>query len=132
MPPIPESGPPLGLTTDEEETDSEDLPPGMAPPMGPPPPPTISVHESDNEGGGGRRNSRPVSLNFGSSLESVYCRGLYDYPANGPDELSFKEDDVIHIVSRNPNRVDDGWYLGELDGKTGLFPSIVVEECQAD
>ena len=150
MPPIPESGPPLGLTTDEEETDSEDLPPGntsplylfimisspcfagMAPPMGPPPPPTISVHESDNEGGGGRRNSRPVSINFGSSLESVYCRGLYDYPANGPDELSFKEDDVIHIVSRNPNRVDDGWYLGELDGKTGLFPSIVVEECQAD
>ena len=102
----------------------------MAPPMGPPP--TISVHESDNEGCGGRRNSRPVSINFGSSLESDYCRGLYDYPANGPDELSFKEDDVIHIVSRSPNGVDDGWYLGELDGKTGLFPSIVVEECQAD
>ena len=152
MPSIPESGPPVGLTTDEEESDSEDLPPGnelsltlypdvitvlcvagMAPPLGPPP--TISVHESDNEGfegGGGRRNSRPVSINFGSSLESDYCRGLYDYPANGPDELSFKEDDVIHIVSRSPNGVDDGWYLGELDGKTGLFPSIVVEECQAD
>merc|ERR550532_2778585 len=105
----------------------------MAPPLGPPP--TISVHESDHESdneGVGRRNSRPVSINFGSSLESDYCRGLYDYPANGPDELSFKEDDVIHIVSRSPNGVDDGWYLGELDGKTGLFPSIVVEECQAD
>ena len=147
MPPIPETGPPLGLTTDDEEDSEEeegDLPPGnncltgsdlidiclgMAPPMGPPP--TISIHESDNEGVG-RRNSRPVSINFGSSLESDYCRGLYDYPANGPDELSFKEDDVIHIVSRNPNGVDDGWYMGELDGKTGLFPSIVVEECQAD
>ena len=80
----------------------------------------------------GIRNSRPVSINFGSSLESDYCRGLYDYPANGPDELSFKEDDVIRIVSRNPNGVDDGWYMGELEGRTGLFPSIVVEECQAD
>ena len=101
----------------------------MAPPLGPPP--TISVHESDNEGPV-RRNSRPVSINFGSSLESDYCRGLYDYPANGPDELAFKEDDVIRIVSRNPNGVEDGWYMGEMDGKTGLFPSIVVEECQAD
>ena len=28
MPPIPETGPPVGLTTDEEDSDSEDLPPG--------------------------------------------------------------------------------------------------------
>ena len=105
---------------------------GMAPPCGPPP--TISVQDSDNEAGGLaiRRNSRPVSINFGASLESDYCRGLYDYDANGPDELSFKEDDVIHIHSRNPNGVDDGWWLGECNGRTGLFPSIVVEESAAD
>ena len=103
----------------------------MAPPMGPPP--TISVQDSDNEGGlSVRRNSRPVSINFGASLESEYCRGLYDYDANGPDELSFKEDDVIHIVSRNPNGCEDGWWMGECNGRTGLFPSIVVEESQAD
>ena len=104
----------------------------MAPPMGPPP--TISVVDSDNEGlgAGMRRNSRPVSINFGASLESEYCRGLYDYDANGPDELSFREDDVIHIMSRNPNGVEDGWWLGDCDGRRGLFPSIVVEESQAD
>ena len=65
-------------------------------------------------------------------MESDYCKGLYDYSANGKDELSFKEDDVIHIVSRSPNGVDDGWWMGELNGHTGLFPSIVVEECQAN
>ena len=65
-------------------------------------------------------------------MESEYCKGLYNYSANGKDELSFKEDDVIHIVSRSPNGVDDGWWMGELNGLTGLFPSIVVEECQAN
>ena len=54
-------------------------------------------------------------------------KGLYDYLATGKDELSFKEDNVIHIVSRSPNRVDNGWWMGELNGHTGLFPSIVVE-----
>ena len=28
--------------------------------------------------------------------------------------------------------MEDGWWMGELDGLTGLFPSIVVEECQAN
>ena len=28
--------------------------------------------------------------------------------------------------------VDDGWWEGELDGRTGLFPSLVVEDCHAN
>jgi hypothetical protein len=107
--------------------------------MAPPPalPPTIRLEESDTEGVGGltasgrRGGSRPVSIQFGSSLESEYCKALYDYGANGSDELSLHEDDIIHILSRCPNGVEDGWWLGELGGRTGLFPSIVVEECQA-
>jgi Variant SH3 domain len=107
--------------------------------MAPPPalPPTIRLEESDNEGlttTSGRRGngSRPVSIQFGSSLDSDYCKALYDYGANGSDELSLHEDDIIHILSRCPNGVEDGWWLGELGGRTGLFPSIVVEECQAN
>lgn len=31
-----------------------------------------------------------------------------------------------------PHSVDDGWWEGELNGKIGLFPSLVVEVCRAD
>jgi hypothetical protein len=108
--------------------------------MAPPPslPPTIRLEGSEDAGPEatlGRRTvsgSRPVSIQFGSSLDSDYCKALYDYSAGGSDELSLHEDDIIHILSRSPNGVEDGWWLGELAGRTGLFPSIVVEECQAN
>ena len=38
-------------------------------------------------------------------------------------------DDVIIVISRTPNGDDDGWWLGEHKGKTGLFPASYVEEC---
>ena len=100
----------------------------MAPPPGPPP--QINILESEPLQN--KRSSRPISIQFGSSLDSEYCKALYDYDANGSDELAFKEDEVIHIISRSPNGVEDGWWMGELNGRTGLFPSIVVEECQAN
>ena len=55
--------------------------------------------------------------------------------------------DVIRILKREPNGVDDGWWYGEIrrssgsssggeaptggSSHRGLFPSIVVEECAA-
>jgi hypothetical protein len=59
---------------------------------------------------------------------------VYDYDATGSDEISFEEGDVIRVLKREPNGVDDGWWMGELRtgskaGTTGLFPSLVVEEC---
>ncbi len=63
-----------------------------------------------------------------------YCRALYDYDATGSDEITFEEGDIIRVLKREPNGVDDGWWMGELRtganaGTSGLFPSIVVEEC---
>ena len=63
-----------------------------------------------------------------------YCRALYDYDATGSDEITFEEGDIIRVLKREPNGVDDGWWMGELRtgahaGANGLFPSIVVEEC---
>ena len=59
---------------------------------------------------------------------------MYDYDATGSDEITFEEGDIIKVLKREPNGVDDGWWLGELRtgtraGTTGLFPSLVVEEC---
>jgi len=63
-----------------------------------------------------------------------FCKALYDYDATGSDEITFEEGDIIRVLKREPNGVDDGWWMGELRtgpraGTSGLFPSIVVEEC---
>lgn len=64
-----------------------------------------------------------------AGLES-YCLALYDYEATCPEELSFTEGKVIRILRKVVHAVDDGWWEGELNGHTGLFPSLVVEECR--
>ena len=55
------------------------------------------------------------------------AKALYDYAAMEEEELSFKEGDEINVTSTDNNGVDDGWWEGYLDGKKGVFPSIVVE-----
>ncbi|KAL9700514.1 hypothetical protein quinque_003955 [Culex quinquefasciatus] len=59
----------------------------------------------------------------------MYCVALYDYDATAEDELTFEEAMIIKLITKSPHGVDDGWWEGELDGKIGNFPSLVVEEC---
>ena len=61
-----------------------------------------------------------------------YCVALYDYEATCHEELTFEEGEVIRIVARSVHDVDDGWWMGEIRGQQGLFPSLVVEECGSD
>ena len=57
-----------------------------------------------------------------------YCRGLHDYTATQPSELSFRKGDVIKVLEKDPS----GWWAGELNGKMGFFPSVEwVEEIPA-
>ena len=48
---------------------------------------------------------------------------LHDFAAGSTDELSFKAGDQIDVVSE----VLDGWWMGELDGQRGLFPTTYTE-----
>ncbi|KAG0737027.1 hypothetical protein G6F62_009753 [Rhizopus arrhizus] len=50
-------------------------------------------------------------------------KALYDFGATGPDELSFKTNDLIQVVEE----VDEGWWLGELEGRRGIFPVNYTE-----
>ena len=62
-----------------------------------------------------------------------YCRALYDYDATCPEELSLLEDQIVHVLRTVVHDdVDDGWWEGEVDGRVGLFPSLVVEDCHAN
>ena len=49
---------------------------------------------------------------------------LYSYKADNADELTFYKGSVITVLSKD---ADEGWWHGELDNKTGLFPSNYVQ-----
>ncbi|XP_042636261.1 CD2-associated protein [Orycteropus afer afer] len=49
-----------------------------------------------------------------------YCRTLFAYEGTNEDELSFKEGEIIHLISKETGEA--GWWKGELNGKEGVFP----------
>uniref|UniRef100_A0A3P9MHN6 FCH and double SH3 domains 1 n=1 Tax=Oryzias latipes TaxID=8090 RepID=A0A3P9MHN6_ORYLA len=57
------------------------------------------------------------------------ARALYSYQGQSAEELSFQEGALIRLTRRH-GAVDDGFWEGELDGRIGVFPSLVVELLQ--
>lgn len=56
-------------------------------------------------------------------------RALYDYEAMSDEELSFKEGDMIRVLQKDDD-TDDGFWAGEINGRRGVFPALVVEEIE--
>lgn len=70
-------------------------------------------------------NVSPVipSRTFRLPAQKKIAVALHDFNAGSSDELSFKAGDQISVQ----NEVLDGWWMGELNGKTGLFPTTYTE-----
>ncbi|THU93410.1 BAR-domain-containing protein [Dendrothele bispora CBS 962.96] len=64
----------------------------------------------------------PRILKPPSMQEKKTVRALYDFTGSS-DELSFKVGDEIVVI----NEVLEGWWMGELKGKQGLFPTPYTE-----
>lgn len=47
------------------------------------------------------------------------ARALCDYEANDVDEISFKQGDIITVVTKFQN---SDWWLGSIAGEVGYFP----------
>ena len=48
------------------------------------------------------------------------CIVLFPYQAVNDDELSLDEGQVVTIISKDIE--DKGWWKGEVDGRSGVFP----------
>lgn len=66
---------------------------------------------------------RPLSV---TKTEKVIA--THNFEGNGDDELTFKTGDVIVVVKK----IDEGWWVGNLNGNTGLFPSNYVTNFNND
>lgn len=51
------------------------------------------------------------------------CKALYDFEAQNPGELEFKEGQIIELISQ----IDENWYEGKINGKIGFFPISYVQ-----
>ncbi|XP_076456083.1 src kinase-associated phosphoprotein 2-like isoform X2 [Babylonia areolata] len=107
LPPIPSVPPPL---PDRKATNE---PPPV--PSNPPPLPS--------RGGGGASNRVPQLrkpfMDRDEDFENIYY-GKWDCAADCNKELTFKQGDLIHVLSRDFDA--ESWWVGELDGKVGLVP----------
>lgn len=73
-------------------------------------------------------------LSFFTSKEHVYVflftstgkfkvRVIFEYTAKDEDELTIIENQIIKFLAV----ISEGWWYGESNGSTGLFPSNYVE-----
>ena len=53
------------------------------------------------------------------------CVVVYPYQAINDDELSLAEGQLVNVVSKDVE--DKGWWKGEVDGRTGVFPDNFVK-----
>ncbi|XP_061099311.1 CD2-associated protein isoform X2 [Conger conger] len=75
--------------------------------------------------GGFQPPSQPRS--FKKKLKKRQCRVLFEYVPQNEDELELKAGDIIDINEE----VEEGWWNGSMNGKSGLFPSNFVKELDA-
>lgn len=66
---------------------------------------------TEGEGYGGANGIQP------------YARTKYKFTSQYPNELSFDVGQIVHLF----RHVDDEWTEGELEGRSGLFPTEYVD-----
>ncbi|KAK5643062.1 hypothetical protein RI129_006907 [Pyrocoelia pectoralis] len=60
-------------------------------------------------------------------ITSTLWTALYDYEAQGEDELSLRKGQIVEVLSEDSKiSGDEGWWTGKIGEKVGIFPSNFV------
>lgn len=68
-----------------------------------------------------------------NSVAKSMWTAIYDYDAQGEDELNLTKGDEIEVLSKDYKiSGDEGWWTGKCQGKVGVFPCNFVAPCDLD
>ncbi|KAG8214726.1 hypothetical protein J3R82DRAFT_9814 [Butyriboletus roseoflavus] len=101
------------------------------------------VKVTDNHGGKGLvpasyletadvKSVEPSGSSEEPRTSGQFVRVMYDYEAQGPDELSIKEGEVLELSYGGQDRADGWWEGYSNDGRKGIFPSNYVRPFLAE
>ncbi|XP_043283925.1 mitogen-activated protein kinase kinase kinase 10-like isoform X3 [Venturia canescens] len=63
---------------------------------------------------------------------STIFTALFDYVAQGEDELSLQRGETVEVLSKDSKiSGDEGWWTGKIRGKVGIFPANFVAEAES-
>ncbi|XP_056098319.1 rho guanine nucleotide exchange factor 6 isoform X5 [Rhinichthys klamathensis goyatoka] len=71
-----------------------------------------------------RRQSKAVEMSENGGGGQLMVKARFNFKQNNEDELSFSKGELIHVTRQE----EGGWWEGNLNGKTGWFPSNYVRE----
>ncbi|KAB0345043.1 hypothetical protein FD754_021969 [Muntiacus muntjak] len=73
-------------------------------------------------------HGEPFKATLCSSRRRRRCQVAFSYLPQNDDELELKVGDIIEVVGE----VEEGWWEGVLNGKTGMFPSNFIKELSGE
>jgi hypothetical protein len=69
---------------------------------------------------------------IGFDKHKSFWEAVYDYEAQGEDELTLKRGEVVEVLSKDAKiSGDEGWWTGKIDDRIGIFPSNFVAQAGA-
>ncbi|XP_021945255.1 mitogen-activated protein kinase kinase kinase 10 isoform X2 [Folsomia candida] len=61
-----------------------------------------------------------------------FWESMYDYDAQGEDELTLRRGEIVEVLSKDAKiSGDEGWWTGKIDDRIGIFPSNFVAQADA-